>query len=60
MIDDAAAHAPHRRWRIAVLLGIGVLVNFFDRVNVSVAFDALHSSWGVTAVTFGYLASAYN
>ena len=53
-------HAPHRRWRIAVLLGIGVLVNFFDRVNVSVAFGSLHTEWGITAVTFGYLASAYN
>jgi MFS family permease len=53
-------HAPHRRWRIAVLLGIGVLVNFFDRVNVSVAFSSLHTEWGITAVTFGYLASAYN
>jgi MFS transporter, ACS family, D-galactonate transporter len=57
---DAPAHAPHRRWRIAVLLGIGVLVNFFDRVNISVAYGALHAAWGVTAVTFGYLASAYN
>lgn len=54
------SHAPHRRWRIAVLLGIGVLVNFFDRVNVSVAFSSLHAEWGITAVTFGYLASAYN
>ncbi len=53
-------HAPHRRWRIAVLLGIGVLVNFFDRVNISVAYDALRTNWGITAVTFGYLASAYN
>jgi MFS transporter, ACS family, D-galactonate transporter len=52
--------APHRRWRIALLLGIGVLVNFFDRVNISVAYPALHSAWGITAVTFGYLASAYN
>jgi MFS transporter, ACS family, D-galactonate transporter len=50
----------NRRWRIAVLLGIGVLVNFFDRVNISVAYGALHAAWGVTAVTFGYLASAYN
>jgi MFS transporter, ACS family, D-galactonate transporter len=56
----APAHAPHRRWRIAILLGIGVLVNFFDRVNISVAYGALHAAWGVTAVTFGYLASAYN
>ena len=43
-----------------MLLGIGVLINFFDRVNTSVAFDALHTSWGISAVTFGYLASAYN
>ncbi len=57
---DAPAHAPHRRWRIAVLLGVGVLVNFFDRVNMSVAYDALRIQWGITAVTFGYLASAYN
>jgi MFS transporter, ACS family, D-galactonate transporter len=57
---DAPAPAPHRRWRIAILLGVGVLVNFFDRVNISVAYSALHSAWGITAVTFGYLASAYN
>jgi MFS transporter, ACS family, D-galactonate transporter len=57
---DSSAHAPHRRWRIAVLLGIGVLVNFFDRVNISVAYDALRVNWGISAVTFGYLASAYN
>ena len=43
-----------------MLLGIGVLINFFDRVNTSVAFDALHTAWGISAVTFGYLASAYN
>ena len=57
---DFSAHAPHRRWRIAVLLGLGVLINFFDRVNISVAYDALRTNWGITAVTFGYLASAYN
>ena len=43
-----------------MLLGVGVLVNFFDRVNTSVAYAALHANWGITAVTFGYLASAYN
>ena len=53
-------HAPHRRWRIAVLLGIGVLVNFFDRVNISVAHDALRLAWGISALTFGVLSSAYN
>lgn len=58
--SEAPAHAPHRRWRIAVLLGIGVLVNFFDRVNISVAHDALREAWGISALTFGVLSSAYN
>lgn len=57
---DSALHAPHRRWRIAILLGIGVLVNFFDRVNISVAHDALRQTWGISALAFGVLSSAYN
>jgi MFS transporter, ACS family, D-galactonate transporter len=51
---------PRRRWGIALLLGFGVLVNFFDRVNLSVSHDALHESFGISAVTFGYLSSAFN
>jgi len=51
---------PRRRWGIAILLGFGVLVNYFDRVNLSVAKDALHSSFGITDVQYGYLASAYS
>lgn len=48
------------RWRIAALLGVGVLVNYFDRVNLSVAHGALFSSFGISDVTFGYLSGAYN
>jgi sugar phosphate permease len=51
---------PRRRWRIAVLLGFGVLVNYFDRINLSVAQDALHAEFGISVVTFGYLLSAYS
>ncbi len=51
---------PRRRWRIAWLLGIGVLVNYFDRVNLSVSHDALIAAFGVSNITFGYLSSAYN
>jgi MFS transporter, ACS family, D-galactonate transporter len=54
------AGLPRRRWRIAFLLGIGVLVNYFDRVNLSVSFDGLHSDFGISDVTFGYLLGAYN
>ena len=51
---------PRRRWRIAFLLALGVLVNFFDRINLSVSRDALHASFGVSLVAFGYLSSAFS
>ena len=57
---DLRKSVPRRRWRIAWLLGIGVLVNYFDRVNLSVSHNALVASFGITDVTFGYLSSAYN
>ncbi len=51
---------PRRRWGIAFLLGFGVLVNYFDRVNLSVSQEALHNAFGISTVTFGYLLSAYS
>lgn len=51
---------PGRRWMIATLLGFGVLVNYFDRVNVSVSQAALHAAFGITTIQFGYLLSAYS
>lgn len=51
---------PRRRWAIALLLGMGVLVNYFDRVNLSVSRDALDSAFGISAVAFGWLSGAYN
>jgi ACS family D-galactonate transporter-like MFS transporter len=54
------APVPRRRWRIAWLLGFGVLVNYFDRVNLSVSYAALSTTFGISAVTFGYLSGAYN
>ncbi len=49
-----------RRWRIAVLLGVGVIVNFFDRVNLSVAITPLKSEFGLSTVALGYLLSTYS
>jgi MFS family permease len=51
---------PGRRWGIGWLLGLGVLVNYFDRVNLSVSQAALVTSFGISSITFGYLSSAYN
>jgi MFS family permease len=45
---------------IALLLGVGVLVNYFDRVNLSVAHDALQHQFGMSDIAFGYLLSSYN
>ena len=49
-----------KRISIAIVLGIGVLVNYFDRVNLSIAHDALQSTFGISDVVFGYLLSSYN
>jgi len=51
---------PRRRWGIALLLGVGVLVNYFDRVNLSVSQEALEASFGISVVMFGWLSGAYN
>ncbi|HTJ31556.1 MAG TPA: MFS transporter [Acidobacteriaceae bacterium] len=58
--EPATRKPAARRWRIAWLLGLGVLVNYFDRVNLSVSQAALARDFAVSAVTFGWLASAYN
>ncbi|HEY1767945.1 MAG TPA: MFS transporter [Terracidiphilus sp.] len=56
----AGGTIPGRRWRIAWLLGLGVLVNYFDRVNLSASHAALIASFGISNVAFGYLSGAYN
>jgi MFS family permease len=55
-----ANFVPRRRWGIACLLGFGIWVNYFDRVSLSVSQDALHTAFGISTVTFGYLLSAYS
>ena len=57
---STSAGVPRRRWRIAWLLAFGVLVNFFDRINLSVSRDALHASFGLSLIAFGYLSSAFS
>jgi MFS family permease len=37
-----------------------VLVNYFDRVNLSVAHNDLYAAFGISDITFGYLLGAYN
>jgi len=58
--ESINSRVPGRRWRIAFLLAFGVLVNFFDRINLSVSRDALHASFGLSLIAFGYLSSAFS
>src|ERR1700727_722713 len=60
MHSTPTGRIPRRRWRIAWLLGLGVLVNYFDRVNLSASQAALFTTFGISSVTFGYLSGAYN
>ena len=37
-----------------------MLVNYFDRVNLSVSHDTLIAGFGISDITYGYLLGAYN
>jgi len=50
---------PRRRWRIAGLLAAGVLVNYFDRINLSVAGPQLQQEFGFGPAELGLLFSAF-
>jgi ACS family D-galactonate transporter-like MFS transporter len=54
-----AERVTNLRWGIAILLGIGILVNYFDRVNLTVAGPSLRREFGIDDVGFGYLLSAF-
>ena len=43
-----------------MLLGVGVIINFFDRVNLSVAITPLKGEFGLSTVAIGYLLSTYS
>ena len=48
-----------RRWTIGVLLGVGILINYFDRVNISVAAPQLQQEFHLTPTELGLLFSAF-
>jgi len=58
-LDPTYEKVPRRRHAIAWLLAFGILVNYFDRVNLSVAKEALNTSFGVSIAMFGILSSGY-
>ena len=58
-MSDQAQRIPRRRWGIGVLLGAGILVNYFDRINLSVSAPQLQHEFGLSTEQLGLLFSAF-
>src|SRR5579871_1040069 len=54
-----AVQLGRRRWMIGVLLGVGILINYFDRVNISVAAPQLQEEFHLSPADLGLLFSAF-
>jgi ACS family D-galactonate transporter-like MFS transporter len=50
---------PRLRWRIGGLLGVGVLINYFDRLSLSVAGPQLQKAFALSPSDMGLLLSAF-
>lgn len=49
----------HLRWAIAILLGVGIVINYLDRVNVSVATLPLEHDFHLSAGEMGIILSSF-
>ncbi|HEV2659566.1 MAG TPA: MFS transporter, partial [Ktedonobacteraceae bacterium] len=47
------------RWSIAALLGVGIIINYFDRVNLSVATTPLIKEFHLSNADIGIILSSY-
>jgi sugar phosphate permease len=47
------------RWAIAILLGIGIVINYLDRVNISVATKPLEQQFHLSAGAMGIILSSF-
>ena len=52
---NATQQVPGRRWLIGCLLGVGILINYIDRVGLSAATPELTRELGLTATDIGLL-----
>jgi len=50
---------PRLRWRITALIAAGVMINYFDRISLSVAGPQLERSFQLTPADLGLLFSAF-
>lgn len=47
------------RWSIAVLLGVGILINYIDRLSLALVATPMSHDFGLTATDFGIIGSAF-
>ncbi|MDB5936433.1 MAG: transporter [Massilia sp.] len=59
MATVSSSGIPKRRWAIGALLGAGVLVNYIDRIGLSVAAPQIKAMFELTPVELGLLFSAF-
>ena len=59
MKSAITAKVAKRRWGIGALLGIGVLINYIDRIGLSVAAPQIQEAFNLTPVDMGLLFSAF-
>ena len=55
----SGSRVPGRRWTIGLLLGSGVLINYFDRISLSVASPQLQAQFHLTPIQQGWLLSGF-
>ena len=58
-VSSVRSVIPHHRWWIGVLLGSGILVNYFDRITLSVAAPQLQQEFGLDAAQIGLIFSVF-
>jgi ACS family D-galactonate transporter-like MFS transporter len=54
-----AERVTNLRWGISLLLGIGILISSMDRIDLTVAVNAVRHEFGLDFKAMGYLLSAY-
>lgn len=59
MIPRSTRGIPRLRWGISALIASGVLINYFDRISLSVAAPQLEESFHLTSAKLGFLLSAF-
>lgn len=51
--------ASKTRWGIAVILGIGILINYVDRLSIGIVASPIQQEFGLSATQFGIIGSAF-